>query len=135
MASSSPNEALVRDLLARWNEGDREALLEVLGPETELHSRLGSLRGAPYRGVEGFREWFTDIDEQFSSFRVSMEEIREIGEDLVFASGQIDFRGRSSDLPWRQETGWVIHIHDGRLLRMEIFDHRDDALRAAGVEE
>jgi ketosteroid isomerase-like protein len=82
MAESSANLDLTREMLDRWNAGDRESILEVVDPETELDSRLGSLRGEP----------------------------------------------------WHQETSWVLRLRERRLVRMEIYTDRAEALRAAGID-
>ncbi|MGZ5419555.1 MAG: nuclear transport factor 2 family protein [Solirubrobacterales bacterium] len=136
MAPSSTNEDFVRDLVERWNAGDRESMLESLDPEAELHSRLADLvHGGSYEGQAGFRQWFSDIDEQFADFRISFDEIRDVDPSRVFCSGAIDFRGRSSDLPWEQEISVVFTVREGRLLTMDIYTAREEGRRAAGLED
>jgi ketosteroid isomerase-like protein len=132
MAPATPNEELTRKIVDRWNEGDRDALLQVIDPDTELHSRLGELRGRPYIGPDGFREWTADIDEQFSGFHISVTKLEERKPGWIIADGSVELRGRGSDLPWKQETIWVLEIDEGRLRRMEIFTDREAGLRAIG---
>lgn len=135
MAPDSANEDFVRDLVDRWNAGDREAMLELLDPEAELHSRLADLvRGGVYRGKEGFQQWFSDVDEQFANFHVTYDEVRDVDGTRVLCLGSIDFRGRSSDLPWEQEVAVVFTVKEGRLWAMDIYTDREQGRRAAGLE-
>lgn len=133
MAPGSPNEELAWRIVGRWNDGDRDALLELVDPDTELHSRLGELRGKPYVGVEGFKEWIADVDDHFSGFRIIVDELDEAHPGRIVASGSAELRGRGSDLPWVQETVWILEIDEGRLRKMHIYTDREAGLRAAGL--
>jgi len=133
MAPGTPNEELTRATFDRWNEGDRDALLALIDPDTELHSRFGELRGHPYVGPDGFQEWFADIDEQFMSFRVRLAELEERRPGWIVAQGVIEFRGRGSDLPWEQETVWIMEVEESRLRKMHVFTDLEEGLRAAGL--
>jgi ketosteroid isomerase-like protein len=128
---ASRNEELVREIVEKWNAGDPAALLERVDPDTELHSRLGSIRGRPYTGLDGFQEWLSDIREHFSDFRIVVEEMREVKPGRVFATGQVEFRGAGSDLPWTQETAWLLDIDGERLRQMRIFTDQEEGRRAA----
>jgi ketosteroid isomerase-like protein len=132
MAPRSPNERLTWELIDRWNQGDHQSILEVVDPDTELHSRLGELRGAPYVGPDGFREWLRDIEEQFSAFQIRIDDLEEVEPDKIVAKGAIEFRGRESDLPWAQETLWIFDLADGRLRRFQVFTDLEKGLKAAG---
>jgi ketosteroid isomerase-like protein len=131
----SENEDLIWSIVNRWNDGDRDVLLEVIDDDTELHSRLGELRGRPYIGPDGFREWIADIDEQFSGFHLNIERLEELEPGLIIASGSIDFRGRKSDLPWEEVTAWLLEIDEGRLRKMQIHPDRETAFREARIED
>ncbi len=133
MAPGSDNEELTWKIVEDWNEGDRDALLELIDDDTELHSRLGELRGRPYVGPEGFREWISDVDEQFSAFHINVDDLDELAPGTIVATGSADLRGRHSELPWRQETVWILTIEEGRLRKMHIYTDREEGLRAAGL--
>jgi ketosteroid isomerase-like protein len=106
---SQENVELVREGFARWNEGDYEFFLESTAPDVELLSRFGSLRGEPYRGHEGVREWLADIQQSFERF--------DLGLDM------------------KEPMGWVFEIRDGRLARMRFYAQRSEALEAVGLSE
>jgi ketosteroid isomerase-like protein len=130
----SPEE-VVKGGFARLADGDRDGLVAMFTPETELHSRLAEMRGEPYVGQDGLHQWFADIDDQFSEFSLAVENIEAVGEGRVYAEALVEMRGRSSNLPWKEELTWVITIAGESILRLEIFTDREAARKAAGLDE
>ncbi len=126
---------LVREVFARLVSADRESILELTHPEAELHTRLSTVTGKPYRGTEGVRQWLRDTDEQFSRFAPELGSVEELENGRVFASGRIDMCGRGSELQWTEDFYWVIAVEDGVLRKLETFLERDEALRAAGADD
>jgi SnoaL-like domain len=87
-------------LSERWNAGDRgfEAIPDYFDPAFEMESLLASLRGEPYRGYAGIEQWVRDLDEQFAEWSITLEDVREIG-DQVLTTGTVDARGRVAASP------------------------------------
>ena len=131
---SQENVELVRDGFARWNEGDYDFLFNSAAPDIELHSRFGSLTGEPYRGHEGVREWLGDVQESFERFDLWLDEVRDLGDD-VLAIGGINMRARGSGLDMNQPMGWVIEFRDGRVARMRFYAPPAEALEALGLRK
>ena len=71
-ALSEAQQDLIRKIFERWNRGDREIDPAETDPEAEIHS---AMTGFTYRGYDGVRKWMEEIDEQFDSWRISIEEI------------------------------------------------------------
>ncbi len=126
---------LVREVFARLVSADRESILELTHPEAELHTRLSTVTGTPYRGTEGVRQWLRDTDEQFSRFAPELDSVEELENGVVFAAGRVDMCGRGSELQWTEDFYWVIAVEDGALRKLETFPERDEALRAAGADD
>jgi len=131
---SHENVELVREGFARWNDGDRDFLFNSAAPDIELLSRFGSLTGEPYRGHEGVREWLADIEQSFERFELWLDDVRDLGED-VLAIGGINMRARGSGLDMNQPMGWVVEFRDGRVARMRFFATPAEALAAVGLRE
>jgi ketosteroid isomerase-like protein len=127
---SAENVDLVQDWFKRWNEGDRSIADDEIHPGVEIVSRF---QKQPYRGRDGFRQWMTEIDEQFESWRLVVDDWRDAG-DLVVGTGHIRIRGQASGVEFDQPMGWAIELDQGRLLRMRVFVDPGDALEAAGLE-
>jgi hypothetical protein len=132
---SQHNVEIMHAWVARWNAGERSGLSEYLDPRAELDSPLSSVAGEPYRGYAGFERWLGDLDEQFAQWRVSLEDVRDVG-DLVVAIGKVNARGRSSNIDLEFRTAIVVHFGaDDRITRARIYATVDDALKAVGLEQ
>ena len=128
---SQENVELVREGFARWNEGDHQFIFGSAASDVELYSRFGSLNGEPYRGHQGVREWLADIEQSFDRFELWLDEIRDLGDD-VLALGGIDARARGSGLDIQEPMGWVLEFRGGRLTRMRFYVPPAEALEAVG---
>jgi ketosteroid isomerase-like protein len=128
---SQENVETVHRAFERWNRGDREILADDVDPELELHSRM---LGGVVRGVDGLKAWFLEIDQQFEEWRAQIAEVREVGRDRLLVLGEIHLRGRESEVEFDQPMAWLIDFRDGRVLRLEMFVHRSEALEAVGLK-
>ena len=124
---------LVRRAFERWNQGDREVRGEDVHPDVEVHSRM---LGGVVRGTDGLKSWFREIDQQFDGWRLGLGEIREAADrDRLLVLGEIHLHGRGSDVEFDQPMAWLMDFRDGRLVRMQMFTDRTEALKAAGLGE
>jgi ketosteroid isomerase-like protein len=127
--TETPNEQLVRDGFDSIRAHDVRAMLSIAAVDIEVHTRLGSVTGEPYRGHDGIRRWFDDIGEQFASFEPDVSELSEVVEGRVFAAARVETRGKVSDLPWREDLCYVVEIADSKVTRVETFLDRGEAER------
>jgi ketosteroid isomerase-like protein len=128
---------IVEDLLAsieRWNAG-QEMDFETIDPDVEIVSPLSSVKGEPYRGRDGFRQWRRDIYEQFTEWRIDIDEIRVLDQDRYLAPGRVHLRGRGSGVEFDQPLVWLFEQRDGKWARMSVYLNAADALKAAGLRE
>ena len=134
---SQENADVVRLLVARWNAGEHapDAIADYVAPSFELESPFSTLAGEPYRGFDGIEEWRREIDEQFSEWRIDLEDVREAG-DAVVAAGLVHGRGRASGIGVEFAAAVVAHFGgDGRIERMRIYLNTTEALKAVGLAE
>ena len=106
------------------------AFLERVHPEVEWVPLRAMLDGDVYRGHQGIRRFFADVEEDIENMQVRADEILEVGENVVL-HGAIVGRGRGSGMDLELELGWVIHVRSGRLDYLRAFSDRADALKAA----
>lgn len=125
---------LVTQAFDAWNRGDLEWLVANADPEVEIKALTSALRGEPYRGADGVRQWFADSYEAFEVVELRLDELRE-AEDCVLGFGNLHWRGADSGIDMHRPVTWVLTIREGRVLRMEMFADRAEALEAAGVSE
>jgi ketosteroid isomerase-like protein len=127
----SEGEDFVRRTWARWNAGDREVLEEEIDPEVVVHSALTQ---AVYRGYEGIERWMSEIDEQFSDWRLGLDSVDEPRDGVVVAAGSISMRGRQSGLDLNQPASWIVELRDGRMLKLRNFVGTEAAAEFAARE-
>jgi uncharacterized protein len=110
-------EAFKRGLEA-GNRGDVETLLDVLDPEVAWHSALHALMGGEatvYRGHDGVRELFRDLNEAFGEMHIEISEIRDLGDGLV-AIGRTRVRGKASGADVESPIGFVTEVKNGKTI-------------------
>jgi ketosteroid isomerase-like protein len=132
--NGSPNVQAIKRALVRWNSGDRTPPLDEIHPQIEIYALIASaFKGEPYRGYDGAREWLAGLDESFERWDFELDEIRERG-DMAVVLGEIHARGRGSGLELDLPTALVVDFRDGRVIRIRIFQDRDEALAAGGFD-
>jgi hypothetical protein len=127
---SKQNVDALRAFVERWNSGVREVPVEDVDPDLVLETPFSSVSGKPYRGHAGVEQWLRDIDEQFSMWRIRLDEVRSAG-DAVIALGSVHGKGRVSGIEFDQANALVAEFTpDHRLIRARIDLDVDAALSA-----
>jgi ketosteroid isomerase-like protein len=117
-------EALERGDLETFKALSRERL----GPEFEFHHVWD---GRVFRGYEGTMEWLSDAQETWKDYTQEVEEIIDLGDDIVVVLG-ISAEGAGSGVPVAQEFAVVWTFDGDAVVRARSFTSRADALEAAG---
>lgn len=101
-------EATVRRWFEAFNSRDLEAMLACTDPEVDFHPlRLHGLGGG-YRGHEGMRQWFEEIQRFEHHHRIELAELRAAGTGQLVALGTLspaDPTGLSSFWALERLTG------------------------------
>ena len=89
-------------------------------------------------GVEVGRDAVTDLCrrywEAFDDYRLTAEEIIDAGPSVVLVLRE-EGRGKESGVPFEREWAHVWTFRNGRIIRIEPFPSRAEALEAAGLSE
>jgi ketosteroid isomerase-like protein len=134
---SQENVETLRRGVAAFNNRDVEALVDLVHPEVEWHPLLPVLLGGEatvYRGHEGVREIFRELDEAFVEMRSDLSEIRVLGEQ-VLGIGRLWGRGRESGAETETELVWLAEFKNGKGIRCREYLHLEEALEAAGLRD
>ena len=128
--------ALVREGHARFNRGDIEGCLELLAEDLGWHPAFGeALIGASeYRGREGFRRYFEQVNEVIDGFAVVPREIAVAG-DYVVLETDVSGRGRASGMDISTRLTIVWKVRGSVLAWGATYFNRSDALEAVGLGE
>jgi ketosteroid isomerase-like protein len=85
---------IVRRAFAAFERRDHPALLDLLAPDVELRvappsgGRPTLTRRTLYRGVDEFREWLREVDEDFDRLQLEAREVR-VEDDAVVVFGTV----------------------------------------------
>jgi ketosteroid isomerase-like protein len=117
--------------LAALNRRDVEGMLATLQPDAEMVPARAVLEGGAYRGHEGLRQWFADMEDDWDDFRIDSYEVRDLTGSRVLVLGRFHARGKSSGVKVDQPAAWICRLVDGKVAHMRFFADADAALSAA----
>jgi ketosteroid isomerase-like protein len=123
---------LVQAFADAITERDLEAALAVCHPEVAFPSLMAQLDARPYRGHDGIRRYFADIDATWDEWRIEVEQLVQAPDGNVVIVMRTHMRGRESGLPFAEHVANLWEFRDERLWRATLYRDPADALRAAG---
>jgi ketosteroid isomerase-like protein len=131
---SQENVEVVRDQFAATNERDFRRAMSHYAEDVELVvDRDAFLQGGTFRGRDAVGQWFADWFTTFEpGYHFDIEEARDLG-DLVFLIATHHGRGRTSGVEVRGQTGYLYSLRGGKIVRVELYPSRAEALDAAGL--
>jgi ketosteroid isomerase-like protein len=121
----------VRQALDAFNRADRDVLADMVNDDFEVVSPLADVRGRPYQGLEGAREWSEDVIDNFASFVTSISSVEEVAPGRVLAIGRAKVKGRASGLDYEQALGLLVDVRDERVSRLQVCFDPEEARRLA----
>ncbi len=132
---SEENVAVVKSFFAAFARRDLDAAAGLLHPEVEIRPAIvGGPEGIVYRGLNGNRQFWGDIDAAWATFRIEPQEFRDLGE-RVMVLGRAIALAPGSGIALDQASAWIAEMRDGRIVRFQSFTSQREALKAAGLEE
>ena len=137
---SQENVEIVRTLFAAFqsvNVGNfarrLDEVREIFDPEVEWvaapHSLLAS---GEYRGYDGVSRFWTQFLSAWDEYGVRVDELIDAGDQVVAV---MRLSGRTNELEVDEARSSVLTLRDGRIVRIEPFASKDEALEAAGLSE
>jgi uncharacterized protein len=133
---SQENVEIVRRTVDAIQRGKWEQAGQLLDPHAEGHGTVGGLtEGTVVRGVTQFRQSFEQEDaEAWDERRLEAEEFIDAGDRVVVLVREFR-RGRGSGVELEADTAVVFEVRDGRVVRIQGYMDRAEALKAAGLSE
>lgn len=129
---SQSSEDIARSAFAAFTARDVEALVLLADPGIEFLpvTAMITSNGEPYRGHEGLRRYFEDIERVWDDIRATPREFQTIG-DHVVAVGRVYAHGggRVVDSP----AAWVWRIEGGLIVWGKVFPDPVEAMAYVGV--
>jgi ketosteroid isomerase-like protein len=133
---SQENVKIVREAFEAFLGGDREKTAQLVDPEVEFHGTVGGLQeGQIAHGQSQIDQTFEAEDlEAWEERRLEPEKFIDAGDDVVVMMHEYR-RGRGSGVELETDTAIVVAVHDGRVVRIQGYMDRAEALKAAGLRE
>jgi ketosteroid isomerase-like protein len=107
-----------------YSHPDVEVVPPSIYPDTDV----------AYRGPEGVRRWFRQIDEVWDDWRFEPERFFDAGNRVVVFV-RVSGTGKHGGPALTISAGHVLTLRDGRITRADIFLDRSEALEAVGLTE
>jgi ketosteroid isomerase-like protein len=120
----------------RWfNEGTLD-FYETLDPEVEWIPMSALLEGTRYHGHDGVRQWFKEMRRDWTSYELRPTEFRGLADDRVLVLGSWRAQGRGGDVLLDfSQAAWLVQYRNEKLVRLQTFTDRNQALEAAGLRD
>jgi steroid delta-isomerase-like uncharacterized protein len=133
-AMSQDNVKLVRRFLDAFNARDVNVLVSLSTEDCEWRPFRAQLEGTVYRGHEGVRQFLSDMDADWETFRIDPLEFHD-GDERVAVIGQVNARGRGSSVEIESIAGFVHELDQGRIRRVTSYSDVEAAREAVGRRE
>ena len=132
---SQENVEIVRRSFDAIGDADLDALLRLYDPAVEFLPLTGTrVESGGYRGHQGVRDYFAEVEEIWDELRPYAVNVRIVGDQVVVVGG-CAVRGRASGVVTDSPLAWVVTVRDGKITSHRGFRTADEALEAAGPSE
>lgn len=116
--------------IGAWNREDLEAWLSYVHPEVEALPSAAKVEGRSYRGHDGLRQFWDDIDVAFDELDSSFEEIHDLG-DSVLGLGRLSGKSKQG-FPVDLEYAMWLRFREGLVVYFESWFDHEEGIEAAG---
>jgi ketosteroid isomerase-like protein len=131
---SRENVEVTRRFIDAFGARDLRALLSCCDPEIEFHSTFAAIGGADYRGHDGMRTWYRDLEEEWGETGSEIEALYDLGEHTL-ALTVFRGHGKRSGVEAALPAAVVTRVRDGLVVYAKAYSHREDALGDLGVSQ
>jgi uncharacterized protein len=129
---SQRNVDIVRSFHEAFGAGDRAEWRMHFAPDIDWDVTASTMPLAKvYRGHKGVEDFFRDWLGTWDDFRMNTLEVIDAGDSVVVVFQQTG-RGRTSGIEVDRLFHAVYDLRDGKVVRLRLFDSREEALAAAG---
>jgi ketosteroid isomerase-like protein len=132
---SRENVEVARRWITVYNRRDIESLLELSDVGIEFRSIFAAIEtGGVFRGYPGVFEYFKTLDDAYERFEVVPHDLLDAGAAALMVA-DADWRGKESGAEGTTSIFVAFWLRAGKVLRVETFTDRAEALEAVGLRE
>jgi ketosteroid isomerase-like protein len=111
-----------------------DVIYDSYDPDIEVHEDPSFPETGVYRGIEAVRRYFAQFTESFDEFIFEANDFIDLGEDNVLVLFHLRMRGKGSGATVEASPGWILTVRGGKVVRIEAYVDRAQALAVAGLE-
>ena len=131
---SQENIEVVRRFVEAFNARDVDVLVSLSAEDSKWRPFRAQLEGIVYEGHEGVRQFLSDMDEDWETFRIEPLEFHDRHESVAVI-GRVNARGRGSSVEIESIAGFVHELDQGRIRRVTSHSDVETALEALGLHD
>ncbi len=132
---NSANVEMVRRAWDLWKQGDLDRLFEFWDPGVVWDmSNFPTFPDRTYEGHDGVRRFLQEWREVWDSYEVGIDEMIELADGRVVVLAWQRGAGAHSGLEMEIHWGQINTFRNGRIVRIENYQDRSQALLEAGIE-
>jgi ketosteroid isomerase-like protein len=132
---SEENVEVVRRMYEAWKRGDFEATLAFFHPDVEWSEPPDNPGARTWHGHEGVQGAAASWMGAWENYRFELRELIDCGDDRVLLAAWQTGRGKGSGIEISEENFGVYTVRHGKIIKLRMFRHREEALEAAGLSE
>ena len=114
---------------------DLAGAIEFHDPDVVVINTPSSPDTGPYVGHDGLLTWVRDAQAGLGEVRVEADETIDVDDSRVLVVGRVCGEGPTSGLPVEIALTTVFTFRDGKIVRVEAYDTKPQALEAVGLRE
>lgn len=124
------------NVVERWAEaiGRGELVAEHFHPDVEIVNIDSLAVTATYRGHDGLRRWWADMEEAISDLRMDVMEITQLDRERFLTIQRMIGTFRTAEIPVDTQWASVLTVSAGRITRAVGYVSKQKALRAVELE-
>jgi ketosteroid isomerase-like protein len=132
--SQTNMDAIRRTFEADSRHGDLNAILGMLAPDVVWDlSRSPFPEARLYHGPEGVQEWLLGLRDAFGDVRYEVEDVADLGGERVLLVIRVRGHGNFSKIDVDYRFVPVFTFRDDKIVRMDRYGDRTEALKAVGL--
>jgi ketosteroid isomerase-like protein len=132
---SQENVEVVQRMLDAFNRGDADAVVATFDERCELHEppEMPDRPAGGFRGHDGIRAWMANLRDAAGA-EFEPRSVTSHGEVVLFELASRG-RGEASGAPFEWTTFAVARVREAKIVSIQAFLSRNEALEAVGLRE
>jgi ketosteroid isomerase-like protein len=118
-----------------FQRSDVQTVLDLTDPEVEIYLPPTLPNSGTFHGHEGYMTWLGRWLEAWDDFHIEVRGMEAVGERHVVTAIHQSGIGRGSGIPVEMDVAYMLDIRDGKVIALQMYLSRDEAISVAKQRE